>query len=509
MRRFVIVVTVLALLEACGGGDPSTDPASTAGDGIGAGDGPNVVLVLLDNLDETTSPYWEALPETRELIADRGTVFTNAFVSNPICCPTRASLLTGEYAHNTGVMTNGGPNGGWARFRGDAEERTFAIDLQEAGYRTALIGKYLNGYEAEPTFVPPGWDNWVVDVDTNLPNGFDYTLNVNGELREYGSADEDYNTDVFAEYAVDTIESFSGSGDPFFLLLAPTAPHVPIAAAPRHAEHPWVDASVPRSPNYDEADISDKPEWLRRSEVARRALEPWNDLDHQARMGSLLAVDEMVGSVVQALDEQGELEDTYVVFTSDNGYNLGSHLLIHMMAPYEESLRVPMAVAGPQVPEREEDRMVLLHDWAPTILELAGVEIPDRVDGRSLVPLLRGDDPGEWRSDFLAEYETGWAHRGFGWGLPAPEYFEQQILGGQDIPSYRAVRGERYVYIEWTYDDGSGERTEAELYDLETDPYQLDNLLATAEGGAADADLVAQLADRLADLTTCAGVSCR
>lgn len=496
-RRWIFVVLLTTLGAACGGG--SSAPATQ----------PNLVLVLLDNLDQTTSPYWEAMPKTRELMGDRGLVFKNAFVSAPICSPTRASILTGQYAHNTGVLTNGGPNGGWARFHdGGGEARTFPIALQEAGYRTALIGKYLNGYDSDPTFVPPGWDQWFVDIDTNLPNGFNYTLNENGVLRAYGSSEADYNTDVFARLAMATIERFSALGLPFFVFIAPTAPHVPIAAPPRYTEHPWAHATVPPAPNYNEPDLSDKPEWLQRSESARRRLAAWNDFDYRNRMGSLLAVDDLMANVFDALERTGELDDTYVVFTSDNGYNLGSHVLIHMMAPYEESLRVPFVVIGPGVPQGTEERMIVLHDLAPTVLELAGVPVPEWIDGRSVVSLLRGDNPAIWRVDFLAEYETGWAHRGFGWGLPEPEYFEEQILGGQDIPSYRAVRTEHHAFIEWAYDDGSGRRTALELYDLEDDPYELENLLAGPDGHAEHAGLVADLQTRLERLSTCAGTAC-
>jgi arylsulfatase A-like enzyme len=491
----------LGLAAACGGRAPAPGPGGAQ---------PSFVLILLDNLDETTSPYWEAMPKTRALLAERGRRFANAFVTDPICCPERASLLTGQYPHNHGVLSNGGPRGGWRAFRdGGGEARGFPVRLQQAGYRTALIGKYLNGYEQAPDHIPPGWSEWFVDIDTNIPMGFDYTVNDDGKLVYFGRDEAAYNTDVFAREAEDFIRRSAAAGRPFFAFLSITAPHLMIAAPPRYAGHRWEMAAVPERPNTYEADLSDKPEWLRRSEAARRRLSVWNERDYRNRMGSLLAVDDLVERVVLALEAAGVAPTTYVVFASDNGYNLGAHTLIHMMAPYDESLRIPLVVRGPGVPVGVEERMVLLMDLAPTFQELAGVAVPDWTDARSLAPLLRGAAPPAWRRDFLVRYETGWAHRGLGWGLPEPDYFREQILGGQDIPSYRALRNGSHTYIEWTYDEGTGPRREEELYDLEVDPYQLDNALATPAGRAAHADRVAGLRARLEALSGCAGESCR
>ncbi|MBL8150078.1 MAG: sulfatase [Blastocatellia bacterium] len=470
---------------------------------------PNIVLILADDLDEATSPYWEAMPKTAALLRDKGMRFTDAFAPTPICCPARSTILTGKYGHNTGILTNGGEFGGWATFRANGnEQKTIAVYLQNAGYKTALIGKYLNGIEQQPTYIPPGWSEWYAFVDNISYTGYNYKMNQNGTIVQYGNADNDYATDVVANRAVDVINRAEADDSrPFFLYVSPTAPHLPLPPARRHENNPYRNALSPRTPNYNEADLSDKSSWLQISgEDRAEQVNTWNDLDYRNRMGSLYALDDLVEKIVNTLQAKGELENTVIVFTSDNGYNLGAHRLIHKMAPYEESIRVPLVIRGPGISPSVERRMALETDFAPTLLELAEVSIPTDMDGRSLVPILRRTFVTNWRSDFLVQYITGGAANGVGAELP-PGFF---IIGtDQEIPTYRALRTKDYTFIEW-YDREQLDRLhEYELYNLRNDPYQLNNLISTPQGKIQYRNLVDQLTNRMNQLSDCAGSNCQ
>jgi len=472
---------------------------------------PNIVLILLDDLDATTSPYWDALPKTRSLLQARGMTFDAAFAPTPICCPARSTILTGKYGHNTGVLTNGGDQGGWGTFyKNGNEAHTLAVWLHDVGYRTALIGKYLNGIEAEPTHIPSGWSEWYGAVDNLFYFGYGYTLNENGTLVRYGNAEADYNTDVVATKAVDFIRRATvadAERQPFMLYVAPSAPHLPLPPARRHRDNPYRAALAPRTPNYNEADVSDKPFWLRATAQLRKSIvDAWNDVDYRNRMGSLYAVDDMVAAIVDELAQSGELDNTWIIFTSDNGYNLGAHRLIHKMAPYEESIRVPLLVAGPGVAALSQgahlQQIVLETDLAPTIADMAGVTIPDDVDGRSLLPLLRGDTVDAWRNDMLLQYATAGAANGIGTELPAWFF----VMLGQDIPSYRALRNSTYLFVEW-YDNPQAQH-QYELYDLAADPFQLTNLLATPAGSLSHYSIVQAMSVRMEQLASCKGANC-
>jgi arylsulfatase A-like enzyme len=469
-------------------------------------DPPNLVVILADDLDVTTTPFWFAMPRTAALLRDRGMTFTNAFSSTPACCPARVSLLTGRYAHNTGVSSNVGDHGGHPAFRANGNEaRVFPLLLQQAGYRTALIGKYLNGYlaAAAGTEPPPGWTDWYGLNGESFYDGYSYELNENGTLVSYGNEPTDYLTDVLARKALDFIDDTEANdSQPFFALVAPSAPHLPLPPAPRHANHPWANASAPQRANFYETDMSDKPSWLRLSASFRDRFRPYVDVDHRSRMGSLIALDELVAGVMSKLAATGELANTYVVFTSDNGYNLGAHHLVDKLVPYEEALRVPMVVAGPDVATGTEQRMVLLSDLAPTMLDLAGLAPDAAHDGRSLVPLLRRSNPPTWRTDFLAEYITSTLP-----GTPPPNRLLAGIIF--DVPSYTAVRTGRYLFVRWYTDDEANGTHEYELYDLAPDPLQLQNLISTPQGIAQHAAIVRALQARLVALESCSGVTCR
>lgn len=471
---------------------------------------PNFVYVVVDDLDAMTMPFWKAMPRTRQRLADRGLVFDQSFVSSPECCPSRATLLTGDYPHNTGVYDSTPPDGGYQVFADGAERDTLATRLDGAGYRTAFVGKYLNGYEERSAAVPKGWDEWF-GLGLGFEKGYHYRVNHDGRRVRFGRTEQDYQTDVLARQAVGEIERNVHHDEPFLLALWPSAPHDAVPAARRDADNPYAHAHVPRGANFDEADVSDKPTWLREGQ---RRLQPVDlaDLDRRYRMmmGSMYAVDDLMVDVLDALERTDQLDDTYVIFTSDNGYNFGAHRLPQKMAPYEESIRVPLVVFGPHVRRGHADQIVLNNDLTPTMLDLAGLPTDD-LDGRSLRPLLAGRTV-PWRRDFPIQYH-GTYHPLFHYetladtvaGLPIRAQTPKTQLPLAFVPSFQALRTERWLYVEW-YTSGPHEY---ELYDLTADPHQLTNLLATPAGHAAHRAETDRLHARLTELMTCSGASCR
>ena len=472
-------------------------------------DRPNVVLILTDDLDVgLLQRYHERYPNLGELAAE-GTTFENAFVTDPLCCPSRATILRGQYSHNHRIVGNKPPQGGFEKFRSlGHESSTVATWLQDEGYRTLFVGKYMNGYHAE--HVPPGWDEWHGITSNYLGNA----LNNNGRIRQYDP--ERYHLDdVLAGKAVDYVRQSKDSDMPFFMWLGTKAPHLPAVSAPRHQDA-FSKTPLPRLPSFNEKDVSDKPDWIRNNPP----LEPWQIADMEAlqrqRLRSLLAVDEMIGRLVETLRQNGELDDTYIFFTSDNGFHLGEHrLTTGKWTAYEEDTRVPLVVRGPGVPEgRKLEEMALNNDLAPTFADLAGIEAPSFVDGRSLVPLL-GKEPfdGSWRKAFLIEAPAEPDRD----PLPPPSVDEGSILPlvtGDPLPEDRreaspaelrknwgrpglvAVRTEGHLYVEYE----TGER---ELYNLREDPYQLDN-----HYGEANPALLKRLKGHLEALRECSGADC-
>ncbi len=490
---------------------------------------PNIVMFLVDDLDQITSPYWQALPQTKALIADQGMNFKNSFAPTPICCPARATILTGELGHNSGVLTNAGNLGGWAAYvKNGGQEKAFVNKLsQDAGYRTALFGKYLNGYgisknpvdppapgEPDPTNLatPPGWSEWYAAFDTGIYQGYKYTMNENGVLKNYGDTPADYQTDVIRNQAVDFIDRAETRNDsqPFFMYVAPTAPHTSIPPAPRHANSRWATATPKYPLSFQEEDLSDKSPWLKNSGEARKAeVAKIYETEWRRRMGALLAVDDMVAAVVKKLKDSGELDNTYLLFASDNGFNLGAHRLNGKSVPYEESIRVPLVISGPGIAKGSStDAFTLQTDYAPTILRWAGFANPSYSDGRSLRPVLNQETPNWWRKDFIAQYSNKVDSLGPEAEVSGSEPPDVLAAFNRDVPSYKALRTATHLYVEWS-DWTTPGITDYELYDLGSDPGQLTNLLATAAGRNANQQLVATMKTRLTYLSTCAGVTCR
>ncbi|MCA1731060.1 MAG: sulfatase-like hydrolase/transferase [Actinobacteria bacterium] len=453
-------------------------------------DKPNIIFVLTDDLDFASI---EKMPEINSLLKDKGVSFEDAFISHPLCCPSRSTILTGLYDHNHNVRGNRPPDGGFQKFVSEGhEENTIAVRLQEGGYKTAFFGKYLNGYTAEdPTHVPPGWDEWYGKLQEQ--ELYDYSINENGEEVSYGNETGDFFTDVLSGKVTDFIGQAAPEDQPFFAYVAPTAPHGPATPAERH-KGAFADEEAPRPPSFNEEDVSDKPAWIRNSNPLSEQDISGIDSRYQKRLESVLAVDEMVGSLVEELKAAGELDNTYIFFTSDNGFEQGEHRIRGGKdRPYEESSRVPLFVRGPGVASGTElENLAVNTDFAPTFAELAGIDFP--ADGRSLAPLLRGEVP-PWRSAILIER------------LPAEDGDEETSgegkakgkgkMGGGGSPPYEAIRTDAYKYIEY----GNGEK---ELYDLKEDPYEIESLHESA-----DPSLLEDLKARLGALEGCSGEGCR
>jgi N-acetylglucosamine-6-sulfatase len=443
-----------------------------------AGSRPNILVILTDDqrIDEM-----RVLPRTRALLGERGTTFANSFVAYSLCCPSRSTFLTGQYAHNHGVLGNGPPTGGYPRLD---HTNTLPVWLQAAGYYTAHIGKYLNNYGVDSPAPPPGWSRWFGLIDPATYKLFDYKVSDEGAEVSYGHTPGEYQTDVLAAEAEKLLRSRAGEDKPFFLTVAPVVPHleringdqVPPRPAPRYATA-FVNDPLPARPAYDEADVADKPAHIRRlsrltGAKATRVLDIY-----RARLASLLAVDDMVQRLVTALADTGQLDHTVIVFTSDNGFLLGEHRVPDQKYfPYEESIRVPLIIRGGGFPAGATAlQQVSNIDLAPTIVALTGAHPRRVMDGQPLLPLALDPQQGKDRTLLVEGYGAG-----------------------SSKPPFRAVRDPRYLYAEWA----NGEK---ELYDLQVDPYELQSRHAAANMKT----VRKRLAARLAKLRTCAGASCR
>jgi arylsulfatase A-like enzyme len=441
---------------------------------------PNIVFIMSDDQDVESMQY---MPRVQELLAAQGVTFENAFVTEPQCCPSNVTMLTGQYAHNHGVLNNFYPTGGFQKFvENGGDQSTIATWLQDAGYATARVGKYLVEYPNDSTYVPPGWDQWYATYG-GFNSYFNYALNENGTVVRYGSAPEDYQTDVLTGKVVDFINrAEANDAQPFFLTFTPTAPHGdnipngPATPAPRHAGM-FAGAMAPRTPSFNEADVSDKPPPIRNLPLLTTAQIAAIDHEYQPRLESLQALDEGVGRIIDTLAARGELENTYIVFTSDNGYHLGQHRFLNgKFQVYEEDIRVPLIIRGPGVQAGATvEQMAVSIDFAPTMASWGRAEADRVMDGQSLMPLLGpGAETQNWRKDFLVEI-----------------YRRLPPLGNGDV--ILALRTEHELYVEYR----SGPR---ELYDLRTDPYQLQNIYSTAEPAHR-----AELSQRLAELAISRG----
>jgi arylsulfatase A-like enzyme len=422
---------------------------------------PNVLVVLTDDQPAATVRH---MPKLEKLVGEEGITFGRAYLADPLCCPSRATILTGKYTHNHGVTNNHHRKGGARKFRQEGLHRdTIGTRLDWAGYTTGYFGKWMNGYDGG--YVPPGWDRWFAfSGDLNRPDSYDVNSDGRSQTFPRGRNETDVLSDEAAGFVKDHRE------EPWLAVVATHAPHGPYWPPKRH-EHRFDDVKLPKTPAFDEDDVSGKPKAYKRKPLSggekrklRRA--------YEGKLEALRGVDDLVGDLVGTLKETGQLERTYVVYLTDNGYLLGEHRHEAKGKPYEGSLRTPLLVRGPGVPAGERrGQLVANVDLAPTIAGWAGARAPQNPDGRSLGPLLSSSPPDSWREALLIEHFVG--------------------------SNWVGLRTPSHTYVEHE----GGDR---ELYDMENDPHQIENIHDRADGA-----LLKALRDRLEDLKGCAGQRCR
>jgi N-acetylglucosamine-6-sulfatase len=441
---------------------------------------PNIVFILTDDMRKDDLRY---MPQTRSLLARGGMSFENAFVSNALCAPSRATIMRGQYSHGNGVWSNSSTDspttatGGWEAYQAKGNQRdNVATRLHDAGYTTGLFGKYMNRY-TNTTAVPRGWDRWFAASTIGAPEYFDYDVNVDGTKRHYGKNKSDYITDVLSRETNAFIEDGASRSRPFFAYVAPVAPHVPAIRAPRDA-HTYDGVRAPRPSSFNEANVSDKPPWIRKLPRLTRDKITAIDNRHERRVESLQAVDDLVRGVADTLRATDEMRNTYIFFTSDNGFYHGEHRIQkEKWRPYEEDIRVPLLVRGPGVAAGSTTRRIALNtDYLPTFTDLAGTRTPSYADGRTLEPVL-GGTATRWRSAVLLEAAAHYS----------PAYKGIRTIGIGGAP------GRKYV----EYSGGA-----RELYNLDVDPREKTNHYSSSS------PVAASLAARLRALKDCAGDAC-
>jgi len=448
---------------------------------------PNVVVIMTDDQEDTGSMAY--MPKLHALLAEQGVTFTNSFVNLPLCAPSRASFFTGLCAHNTGIKANNPVDGGgWEAFK-DREANALPVWFDRAGYKTALLGKYVNRYGQQSSWgallawagnlvnvefkgatignprdwVPPGWDLWYAFTGTRA-RYFDYDVNDNGTILSFGHRAEDYSTDVLKERAVRFIAEEADKPEPFFLYIATKAVHAQgksAIPAPQYAGA-LQDVKLPIG------ELGAPIHGISKSQLAK---------DYRAELQSLQSVDDLVEAVVEALKQAGRLDNTLIVYTSDKGFLYGQHRLIGKSAAYEESIKVPLVMRGPGIP-KGETRAALVNnlDVVATVAELAGVSPGYALDGRSLTPLF-ADPNAPWRSALFIE-------------SPVSHFQKPRVR-------FTAVRTATRKYVR--YDSGF-----EQLFDLSADPRELKN---EAGEGRYAGDL-ASLRSLDEALKSCTGESC-
>jgi N-acetylglucosamine-6-sulfatase len=558
IRLAVIAAGMLALLCLLAtAGFRSSAAAATA-------ERPSFVVIQTDDqtLDQLYAafgqPKLQAMPNTLNLIAKRGETFNRYYVSYPLCCPSRVSLLTGRYAHNNGVKGNIQPNGGYFGFSFRAAyTHNLATWLQGAGYRTIHVGKFLNGYGDEPyssgNEVPPGWSAWhtVLNADTDHYY-YGYKLNNNGvvegpygdsgswETREYGVRDDPgcpfaplngqpcyYETDMLTNLATQELRNTSPE-QPFYLQLDYTAPHgdfrKPAGPEPAPRNYDWFKgAPLPhnRGQGFDEGNVSDKPSFIREAPYLGLSEIHTYRVYYDKALESLRSIDDGVKLLVDTLGSLHRLRNTYIIFTSDNGFFYGEHRLLGgKFLAYEPSTHLPFLIRGPGIkPGSESGEIVGNIDIAPTVLELAGVKPDKSLDGRSMKPFFEDPNLRTLRPYLFESFvETDDVNEAGAIAEPGDQSRStaQHSSGKSAIPQlqqrgeatasilappkdYEGIRLGPYKYIAWP--DG-----EKELYDLETDPYELNNLVRIPNYFPVRNFLHRELTERL---ESCVGRVCR
>ncbi len=521
--RMVRVVAALAVCLVVVGVPRAAaqDPAPRRGvikDPAAGSPAPNIVLIMTDDQDAQPD-IMAAMPNLQGLVADQGMTFDSFFAPVPLCCPARAILLLGQYAHNSQILHNLMPIGGFQRFLElGLENTTIATALNDAGYRTALMGKYLNGYPlaGNPTHVPPGWDEWYAAITDSAYGSFNYDMNENGVVVSYGNAPEDHISDVITAKAIDFITRTAtlSPTTPFFVQMNYLAPHSPAVPAPRHLPL-FPGAQTPRPPSFNESDMADKPSFMQTLPLISPGNIAGMDVFRRKQLQSIQAVDEGIAAVVQTLQDLGQLDNTYILFLSDNGLHAGQHRFpTGKGTPFEEDIKVPLVVRGPGVPAGVvRSELASMIDIVPTLAELGGATMAVAVDGRSLLPLLHSSaPPAVWRKVVLLEH---WPQPSTFVTDPHPmaeppdpgDWFLHALLYGDsdavqaptsvNTPDWTGLRAADYKYVRRV-------ANARELYDIDQDRYELYSQHADAA-----TTFVNQLNARLDALFACAGATCR
>ena len=493
----VVVLSVFGALSVASGGrasasstiddasassgviEPSTSPTEDPGK---LSDIKNVVLLLADDLDWAT---FNEVPRLKALM-DEGTTLSNFVVTDPLCCPSRTSIMRSQFVHNHEVLSNvAQTGGGWEKFNALKLQRDcLPTWLQAGGISTSLVGKYLNGFpKGAPTrnFVPPGFNNFITSISLNQSyQGYNYVLNENGKLRKYGSAPTDFINDVLTAQATSIIASATS---PFFLQFASYLPHTPAPIALRNVGS-HAGAMAPRIPSYNARGV-DEPAWRQAlPEIGERRLANLDNL-WTRRLESSESLADSYDALVAQLAASGHADDTLIIVTSDNGYHVATHRMPSgKQTPFREDSVVPTVLIGPGIKAGAViDKMTSAVDLAPTIAQIQGVQPPAWIDGRSLLPLLDGSENPSWRTGILTE------------NLARTKPGDPDF-GLLEAPMFRALRTQSWLYVE--YADMS-----EQLIDLVTDPYEINNVVRTT-----DPAIVNQLRNQLRTLSTCAGQSC-
>lgn len=406
---------------------------------------PNFFIILTDDQRYDTMQY---MPKTQEYIFDQGVTFSNGYVSSPLCGPSRANILTGMHTHKNGVLDN----------KSKLKVGTFVEGLHESGYYTGFVGKYLNTWKGE---MRPEYNYWA-SVFRDDSRYFDSDYNINGEWHwQYPG----YITDVTRDFVLDFVNQASAQFRPFFLLFSMDAPHGPADPAPEDADK-LQDLPPHRPPNFNEEDISDKPNSINwKSPLDEKGIADVEEFRRKQNL-TLLSADRAIDAIIQLLKEKDELDNTVIIFLSDNGKHWGEHRLTSKGSQYQESVLVPFALRYPAlVPEPyTEDRLVASVDIPPTLYDLAELPIPEHFDGKSIVPMLAGEN---WTRDKI--YIECYPSRGH-WEL---------------------IHTGRYKYVET-----DGEDNIAEFYDLAEDPYELENQIDNPDYAELITELKAALAEK-------------
>ena len=476
-------------------------------------DRPNIVFLLTDDQDVTANSL-NYMPYLGKLLRQEGMEFANYFVPTGLCCPSRSTIIRGQYCHNTKIYDNGDLNnstylsGAFKKFVEEGlENSTVGTLLTEAGYETALVGKYLNGYEdREASHVPAGWKHW---MGMTAVHYYGPHFSQNGTL--YKTNGSVYQTDFISEWAHDFLTEKRDPTKPFFIYIAPFAPHAPATPAHRHA-HLFPDAKAPRYPSYNPDDKFQqmKPSWIKRLPLLTE--NQLSDIDelYRHRLQSLQAVDEMLLSLLTTIEDLGLDKNTYLFYMGDNGQHLGDFRLpAGKRQAYDTDILVPFLVRGPGIKGGVNvTEVVQSVDLLPTWLELAqakGPLNPKQIDGKSIVPLLKGSMPpspkvNQFRSVALAEMYGGSSNMGPEYkGMP---YFEMNHFWNNTYQAVRVINGSdwaenaNWLYAEWC----TGEK---EFYDSGVDPHQIYNLINTT-----DPKLLSQLSTLVSKLGDCVAEDC-